>query len=186
MQLRVEIRENVLRQLQDTPKAIARAIVVWRREAGEHVRREMDSVIASKQQSFGRTGQLRESIEVSDRPTGFAVGPTADYALFVDQPTRPHVIRPRHKKALAFASSIGRRGTTEEGDAFQVIRYGGKEARRGAIFAKHVNHPGTKGMRFIEETGRRVEQPVGQLLESALQREIDQLGAAALGRLGGA
>ena len=51
-----------------------------------------------------------------------------DYAEFVIYPTRPHVIRPRNRKALSF--NWPKRGGT-------------------VVFAK-VNHPGTTGNEFFQ------------------------------------
>lgn len=62
---------------------------------------------------------------------------TANYAAFVELGTRPHEIRPRRKKVLAFPPA----GTG---------RLSGR-ARRGGprIFAKLVRHPGTKPQPFL-------------------------------------
>lgn len=57
----------------------------------------------------------------------------ADYSLFVHEPTRPHVIRPRRAKALRFFwPKVGR-----------------------VVFLQHVNHPGTKGQPFLRNAVHR-------------------------------
>jgi hypothetical protein len=62
----------------------------------------------------------------------------ANYARDVEEGTRPHVIRPKNKKALRFAASSG--GARLSGSA-----------RKGAdvVFARVVHHPGTKPHPFL-------------------------------------
>lgn len=85
-----------------------------------------------------RTGNLGRRIKEGDIQT---VGPrtvhgsvldTADYALYVHEGSRPHLIRPRTAKALRF--EIGGR----------------------TVFAKLVRHPGTRARPFLRNAGTRV------------------------------
>lgn len=76
-----------------------------------------------------KTGALARSLRLrSDGEGGWIVGhdrQMAPYAPFVHWGTRPHVIRPRDKKALRWPS--GRGGQT------------------GFVFARFVRHPGYEG-----------------------------------------
>jgi hypothetical protein len=78
-----------------------------------------------------RTGALRDSIGSSVSSNASAVRlevfATAAHARFVHDGTRPHVIRPRRARALRF-------------------EMGGR-----AVFAAHVQHPGTKAAPFLAE-----------------------------------
>lgn len=75
-----------------------------------------------------KTGKLRASI-YSEVDTNQSITRTnTGYGLFVDQPTKPHVIRPNIAKFLHF-------------------RIDGQD-----IYAKEVFHPGTKGNFFILRT----------------------------------
>lgn len=65
---------------------------------------------------------------------------TAPHAPYVFGPTRPHVIRPRSARVLAFPSGAGG---------------GGK-----IVFARRVNHPGTRANDVIGRTVARVERPI--------------------------
>lgn len=53
------------------------------------------------------------------------------YGIFVHEGTKPHIIRPKLKKMLAWRSGGGR--------------------GKGFIFAKIVNHPGTKANPFLSK-----------------------------------
>lgn len=100
-----------------------------------------------------RTGDLSRSIHGHITGSGktWATGvfeATSDHAVFVDEGTKPHVIRARNASALAFP---GKNGST--------------------VFAREVNHPGTKPDGFFE---RGVEAA-----EKVLDAEVD----AGIGRI---
>lgn len=88
------------------------------------------------------TGRLRSSgkIEYSGfftfRPKA-TVRFDVEYAEFVNDGTRPHVIRPRTAKALRF--TVGGR----------------------VVYARVVRHPGTRGTRFLDRALREVLRPRG-------------------------
>lgn len=75
-----------------------------------------------------KTGRLRASIYSEMDELQSSTKTNTGYGLFVDQPTRPHVIRPNIAKFLHF-------------------QIGGVD-----IYTKEVNHPGTKGNFFIQRT----------------------------------
>lgn len=87
---------------------------------------EAESIIMNLAQYHtpaGKTYKLRDSWKRERVHQGVSVYNDDPKLVYVDQPTRPHVIRPRRKRAL---------GTP----------YGPKGK---------VNHPGTKGHRFIRK-----------------------------------
>lgn len=84
-----------------------------------------------------RTGRLRSSIR-AEAPRFFSftgrvtVGSDLEYAGFVNDGTRPHVIRPRRAKALRF--TVGGR----------------------VVYATVVNHPGARARPFLDRALREV------------------------------
>lgn len=77
------------------------------------------------------TGRLRASIRVERRSTfglrqRWTVGSDVEYAPMVNDGTRPHIIRPRTKKALKF-------------------KMGGR-----TVYAAVVRHPGTRARPFLD------------------------------------
>ena len=76
------------------------------------------------------TARLRSSIKVFVEGNVLKIF-MVDYGKHVEFGTLPHIITPKNKKALKFKS-------------------GGK-----TIFAKRVNHPGTRPNNFIRRTIRR-------------------------------
>ena len=97
---------------------------------------------AAQDEAPVRTGRLRQSLKtepvVMTGPNKGEGGISAQtpYAGFVRSGTRPHVIRPRNAQALRF------------------------EVRGRIIFAKSVNHPGTKPNFFLERALDRVARDV--------------------------
>ncbi|MDP1664132.1 MAG: HK97 gp10 family phage protein [Methylobacter sp.] len=84
--------------------------------------------IQSGRSFTGRTGQLAQSIGWRPAGNGSAeVYANAEYAGFVENGTRPHVIRPRNGRALRFPIGGG----------------------AGFGFARVINHPGSRPHPFF-------------------------------------
>lgn len=89
-----------------------------------------------------RTGNLQRSIVPG--PIGRTVAQviaTAAYAGFVEGGTRPHVIRPRNARVLAWGGDRRLSGALRSGAS-------------ATHFARLVNHPGTKPSPFLEPAAR--------------------------------
>lgn len=108
----------------------------------------------AKKTGFGRfknqTGNLRRSIQKQiKRPASAVIFTDEKYAPYVEEGTRPHVITPKNKKFLAFKS-------------------GGR-----MVFAKKVNHPGSKPYPFFrpafEENREKVYQFYNKAIDTAMR-----------------
>jgi hypothetical protein len=74
------------------------------------------------------SGRLRSSIRSLRQPDGsIIIGPTVDYAIYVEEDTRPHVIRSHGPWSL-------------------------RNRATGQLFGPVVHHPGTRGQHFIHRT----------------------------------
>ena len=96
------------------------------------------------------TGRLRASIRIEGRRTlalrtVYTVGSDVEYAAMVNDGTRPHVIRSRTKQVLRF-------------------QVGGR-----VVFARVVNHPGTKARPFLDRALREVAAQRGYSFRSNAQ-----------------
>lgn len=99
----------------------------------------LDVVTKLKQRVAVDTGQLRASIKYTMN------GNSADiymneYGKYVEFGTPPHVIRPKNRKALKFETNRKERL--------------GKGGKPNIVFAKEVQHPGTRPQPFIRPTFR--------------------------------
>lgn len=98
------------------------------------------------------TGALKKSITLSlkkDSVIVWAGGGGAPYAVYVHEGTKPHIIRPVKKKALA---------------------------SKNKIFGKKVNHPGTKPNPFLlvaaKETSSEIDKLIGNDISKAVAENI--------------
>lgn len=90
-------------------------------------------------------GNLRQSIK--GRMTGMASGVVevgAEYAMYVHEGTRPHMIRAVRRRVLA-------------------------NKRTGDVFGPVVNHPGTKANPFLERAVEKSEADIDKYFISAVQ-----------------
>ena len=95
-------------------------------------------------------GDLKRSIRVKPSSTGYNIM-MVKHGLYVEYGTPPHIIRPKNKKALAFAKFGGQR-VIRGGDVKTKMSFGGKSVITDAVFAKVVHHPGTRPQPFIRTT----------------------------------
>lgn len=96
------------------------------------------------------------TVDVSTKGQGPAVlvGTSDQIYGYVNDGTKPHVIRPKRGRVLRFAS--GYTAKTSPG----VIGSGAGGASGGAIFSRQVNHPGTKARNFDEIIAKKMADPI--------------------------
>lgn len=101
----------------------------------------------------GSGGNLRQSIrKFPYGSTGFIVRVGAEYGVYVDQGTKPHVIVPRNSRYLVFK---GRNG--------EWVR------------TRRVNHPGTKPTFFFTNAAAETERYANREMSAAMDRVIKKL-----------
>ncbi len=119
-------------------------------KSGLLLRKLADAAIAEQKARVPiKTANLKRSIHVGAvTPTVAATVASANYARFVEFGTKPHEIRPRKARVLAWpASSAGRRLTGTARKA--MYRKGSAAALGGWSFAMVVDHPGTRAHPFM-------------------------------------
>lgn len=123
------------RQLEQRLKAIG--------DTSELLRKvQLDTIAEAKRRVPRKTGHLGRSIiagPVSE--TNALVEARTPYAAAVEFGSRPHVIEPKHASVLAWPGSAKNRRLTGR------ARVGTKSS--DMVFAKKVNHPGTKPQPFL-------------------------------------
>ncbi len=134
----------------DRKSELVRASIIdfiprFTRDGTELVQQELANQVPVK------TGNLRASISSVISGNSSETGTHTGYGKFVDQPTKPHSIRPNISHFLHF-------------------NIGGED-----IFAKEVQHPGTMGKFFIRATASIV---IPKLKDLARQIWISMVGGA--------
>ena len=125
--------------------------------------RNAGALVAAKARTLaprGPTSHLSNSIQGTE-PTGSFVRGTltggavaiAAYAEYVEAGTRPHEIRPRHRRSLRFPSSAG-----------------------GFAFRRRVLHPGTRAQPFMEPALEAVADAIVDELQAAADLAAARVG----------
>lgn len=146
--------------------AVTRIRAEMARTVPRALRRSGDLVAESARAQHGyqdRTGNLTRSIYADPVESGAAgsmhvdVAANANYAAAVEFGTKPHKIRPRKAKVLVFGTVSGK------------------------VFAREVNHPGTKPTNFMAEALERETDDVEAELDDALQSAFEAAGFEVFG-----
>jgi hypothetical protein len=135
--IRIKVRatfDRVHAYLEGAPQREAEVQRLWKEQGSQETLTFMRGAVPIK------TGFLRESIVKRVTPSGFTVFPTASYAKFVDQGTKPHTIFPNQARVLRWYTPFG-----------------------APVFGKYAKHPGTKGVFFIQRTREAMLQVLRQL-----------------------
>jgi len=146
----------------------AKAEAIFRQEVGLGgvSATEMVHAAVSKATPAGQTGHLamawQRRILTMGVPFESQVFNPMPYGEVVEKGSRPHVILPRYKKALAFLPGGG--------SFAERFRSG------DTVVVKKVHHPGTKPTRFVEKTVQRLQDgPWMQLWERVVSRIVERL-----------
>lgn len=103
----------------------------------------------AKREAPANSGKLRQLITTSLSFLKGVVSANATYSIYVHEGTRAHIIVPVRKKALA-------------------------DRRKGIIFGKRVNHPGTKANRFMIRAVKNSKETIQNCFNKALENTIRQ------------
>lgn len=148
--IEVEIKnlDKLQTAIRRSPQGVARAL-------NDAVRTSLYIIrpIMVEEAPRGKTGNLRKNIKVTVGSSfEGSVGPNLEitpYAWFVHKGTRPHIIRPKSKKALYWEGA-------PEGHPWKL-----------------VHHPGTKANPFVHRTFDRIKEPVQHIFQSQINKFID-------------
>lgn len=96
------------------------------------------------------TGETLNSTTAEDLGDSFLIGPNTGKSLFLDQDTSAHDIYPVNAQALRFELPDGT-----------------------IIFAKHVYHPGSTGIHYVDETLEQGEDEIRDMMDAAIQAFLE-------------
>jgi hypothetical protein len=126
-----------------------------------------------------KTGILRRSLYKKPIQGGFEIGHDeriAPYAKFVHWGTKPHVIKPKDKKALKFVGKNGMVymawGNKSPQERAIILAWMKKKAPGARAIFRDINHPGYVGHPWLK-TALEVDAP--KLFEQFLKQAINDL-----------
>lgn len=142
----------------------------------KEVERELDSYVKPRLLDYPRrivaSWEHKPDFKAMKRVTKDAIsvyvyptGPHRDIWQWVSRGTKPHIIRPKRAKVLAFPEIYEPR-TTVRGPGYK----GPGKSSGPTVFAKEVHHPGTKARHFEEAWGRWAKTWFRKAMENAMRR----------------
>lgn len=112
-------------------------------QSAQYIKQDMETRVPV------RTGRLKQSIAIKVEGDSVIIGPNTDYAAYVEFGTKPHEIRPRNAKALAW------RGPN------------------GMVYAKVVHHPGTRPHPYVRPAFNDWVDTLGALAAAANIKKLE-------------
>ncbi len=145
-----------------SPRPLAQ---LMRRTIRDEQRKEADRVKKDFLSTVS-TWKKKPEFEIRDTRFGFDVFTDNDIFGYVDKGTRPHVIEP--KKATVLAFSTGGSPKTRPGK-FRAVS--GK-AGTNPVFAKRVQHPGTKPRKLTKKVRERSKKRYARNIQKAIAKVV--------------
>ena len=107
-----------------------------------------------------------------DRGGRFQVSTDNEIYGYVDQGTKPHIIRPKRAQKLFFKSGYSAKTTP------RVIGSNNGGANGPDVFANVVRHPGTKAREFAETLKEKYQKTFGKTMQRAMNNAAKKSGHA--------
>lgn len=85
---------------------------------------------------------------------------------YVDEGTRPHIIRPKKAKALRFNTS----GFKPKTSPRTLVSGSGSPAKPPTAFSQEVHHPGTQARNYTERIAAKSRKRFAKAMQQALKR----------------
>lgn len=142
---------------------------IFRREAqagAEAVRKQALDDFKRTTATWKHKPKFISSIEISDAKINILVGTSDKIYGYVDEGTKAHTIRARHKKGLIFLVGGKPKTTPHVVQAFP--------GKRGTDWRNQpkVRHPGTKARKFSEDIKKSLQPEFRKQMKNAIARFI--------------
>jgi HK97 gp10 family phage protein len=148
--LEAAIKKAPVKVISEIEVAVKKSVVAIQSEA-------MKQAPVNKQSGGGNLRQKITSKMLS-KLSG-VIESMAKYSLYVEEGTRPHIIRPRNAKSLSWTSS----GTV-------TGPRGGSKTVNNRFFARVVHHPGTQANPYMKRAVNNTKAKVDQYFRNAMER----------------
>ena len=162
------IKANVIRPAKLDVKAMRAALLDGLKE----VAKDVDEDFAKTYATWKRKPKFKTEVEMRDRGGRFQVSTDNEIYGYVDQGTKPHIIRPKRAQKLFFKSGYSAKTTP------RVIGSNNGGANGPDVFANVVRHPGTKAREFAETLKEKYEKTFGKTMQRAMNNAAKKSGHA--------
>lgn len=137
-------------------------------ELGEFVKKDYEKTT----RTWKHKPEFRNIVKTSGKAVELSVTTSDKIYGYVDEGTKPHIIRPRTKKALAFSSKF--RPKTRPRQIRSLKGYTGKVD----TVRPEVHHPGTEAREFTETLTERWKPGFQRGIQNAIDRAVKRSGYA--------
>ena len=162
------IRANVIRPKKLDEKAMRAALLDGLKE----VARDVDEDFAKTYATWKRKPKFKTEVELRERGGRFQVSTDNEIYGYVDQGTKPHIIRPKRAQRLFFKGGYSAKTTP------RVIGSNSGGASGPDVFANAVRHPGTKAREFAATLKEKYQRTFGKSMQQAMRRAAQKSGHA--------
>lgn len=158
------VKSNLRKKLIQVDKDLRKELGKAAQEAGKILKRDHEKVVSSWKHKV-KFGYVYDVSADGISANVYAYGANAKIWFWVNDGTKPHIIRPKKSKYLKFQT--GYKPRTARGG------FGGPgKATGGWVSAKEVHHPGTQAREFTKQIVRRARPRFRRLTESAFRKAI--------------
>lgn len=158
------IRSNLRKKLIQVDKDLRKELGKAAQEAGKILKRDHEKVVSSWKHKV-KFGYVYDVSVDGISANVYAYGANAKIFFWVNDGTKPHIIRPKRSKYLKFRTNY--KPKTARGG------FGGPgKAEGGWVSAKEVHHPGIRAREFTKQIVRRARPRFRRLTEAAFRKAI--------------
>lgn len=160
------IKAKVIRPKKLNERAMRAALLTGLKE----VAKDVDEDFAKTYSTWKRKPEFETEVELNSRRGRFAVMTEDEIYRYVDEGTKPHIIRPKRASRLYFQAGYSAKTTPRVIGAKQ----GG--ASGPEVYAKAVQHPGTKAREFAKTLAKKYKRTFGKSMQKAMDKAAKKSG----------
>jgi hypothetical protein len=160
------IRATVIRPKNLNEKAMRAALL----DGLKDVAKDVDADFAKTYATWKRKPEFTTEVEMRDRGGKFTVSTDNEIYRYMDEGTKPHIIRPKKAQKLFFRTGYRAKTTP------RVIGSGSGGANGPDVFANVVHHPGTKAREFAETLKEKYQRTFGKSMQRSLNQAAKKSG----------
>lgn len=150
-------------------KALMAEVIKEMKEIHRDIGKDFDATVST----WDHQPKFERKLEQSARYIRSLNGTRDEIYGYVSRGTRPHLIRPKRARVLAFQ---GGTYTAKSSPGTIKAKHGG--ASGATVFSRGVHHPGSKARGFPEAIAKKWKSPFPKRMQKAVDRGVKKSGHA--------